>query len=302
MDIGELRTKKQNLIRRARLFAALRSSFGAAGFLEVETDLLIPAPAPEEFIESIPAAGRFLRCSPELAMKIMLGAGFERIYQIGRCFRAGEHGRKHREEFTMLEYYAAGMAYRELAAFTAGFIRSAAQAIFGRPELSFGGETVRLDGEPEFITVEDAFLRFAGMPMAEASERDLFDELTVTRIEPELGRGRLTFLIDYPAERASLARLKPDAPQLAERWELYIGGIELANGYGELTDPAEQFARFEAARRFRSEQRMLDYPPAEDFFAALRAGLPPSSGCALGLDRLAMVFADASDIAAVRVE
>ncbi len=302
MDIRTVARRRGNLERRAALFAAIRHFFDAHGFLEVETNVRIPAPVPEEFIESIPASGEFLRASPEIAMKIMVAAGYERIYQIGRCFRAGEHGGRHREEFTMLEYYAAGMNYRELADFTTGFIREAAERIFGRPELTFRGEKIDLGVPPEILTVADAYRRYCGVSMEEASRKDIFDELMVTRIEPKLGCEHLTILTDYPAERASLARLKPDDHSVAERWELYIGGLELANAYGELLDPVEQRERFRLATRVRQAAGMLDYPNPDDFFLALEQGMPFCSGAALGLDRLAMVFADAADIGDVRAE
>ncbi len=288
-----------NLSRRATLFRSIREFFYDRDFIEVETPIKIHAPAPEEFIESIPAEGDFLRTSPELAMKCLLADGFERIFQIGACFRVGEHGCKHREEFTMLEFYATGMPYRKMAEFTSEFISSSAQKIFGSVLISYQGHRVDLS-RFEYITVADAFLRYAGISMWEAEERDIFDELMVSKIEPKLGRGRLSFLIDYPADRASLARLSPTNPAVAERWELYIEGIELANAFGELTDATEQKVRFEEAQRFRAMHGMHRYPEALEFFAALDRGIPPSSGCAMGLDRLAMIFCDASDIGEVR--
>ncbi|NMD86572.1 EF-P lysine aminoacylase GenX [Victivallis vadensis] len=291
--------KIANLTRRSALFRAIRAYFYDRGFIEVETPVKIHAPAPEEFIESVRAEGDFLRTSPELAMKVMLADGFERIFQIGSCFRADEHGRRHREEFTMLEFYARGMEYREQAQFTAGFVAEAARRVLGGESVVYRGREVDL-GSHEFITVEEAFRRYAGVSTQEAERQDRFDELMVTKIEPELGRGRLTFLTDYPASRASLARLRADNPAVAERWELYIEGIELANAFGELTDAAEQKARFRAALEFRAAHGMHPYPAAVEFFAALDRGLPQSSGCAMGLDRLAMIFCDADDIGDVR--
>nr|WP_277348743.1 EF-P lysine aminoacylase EpmA [Victivallis vadensis] len=287
------------MTRRSALFRAIRAYFYDRGFIEVETPVKIHAPAPEEFIESVRAEGDFLRTSPELAMKVMLADGFERIFQIGSCFRADEHGRRHREEFTMLEFYARGMEYREQAQFTAGFVAEAARRVLGGESVVYRGREVDL-GSHEFITVEEAFRRYAGVSTQEAERQDRFDELMVTKIEPELGRGRLTFLTDYPASRASLARLRADNPAVAERWELYIEGIELANAFGELTDAAEQKARFRAALEFRAAHGMHPYPAAVEFFAALDRGLPQSSGCAMGLDRLAMIFCDADDIGDVR--
>lgn len=291
--------KIANLTRRSALFRAIREYFYDRDFIEVETPVKIHAPAPEEFIESVRAEGDFLRTSPELAMKVMLADGFERIFQIGSCFRADEHGRRHREEFTMLEFYARGMEYREQAQFTAGFVAEAARRVLGGESVVYRGREVDL-GSHEFITVEEAFRRYAGVSTQEAEKQDRFDELMVTKIEPELGRGRLTFLTDYPANRASLARLRADNPAVAERWELYIEGIELANAFGELTDAAEQKARFRAALEFRAAHGMHPYPESVEFFAALDRGLPQSSGCAMGLDRLAMIFCDADDIGDVR--
>jgi len=293
MNLRHLREIRPNLERRAALWRSVRTSLDEAGFLEVETDVRIPAPAPEEYIESVCAEGEFLRASPELAMKVLLAAGYGKIWQIGRCFRADEYGSRHRTEFTMLEFYAANWDYRELARFTAEFIRDAAHRLFGTGEIPFRGQTIDLDAEPEYLTVAEAYRRYAPEPGD-------FDELMVTKIEPRLGVGRMTFLLDYPADRASLARLNAEGN--AERWELYIAGLELANAYGELVDPAEQRRRFAAAAAFRKAHGMHDYPEPEDFYAALDRGLPQCSGCALGMDRLAMVFCNENDIGDVRAE
>jgi len=291
--------KRSNLKLRSELFRAIRGCFYRAEFLEVETPVKIHAPAPEEYIESVCSEHDFLRTSPELAMKVLLAGGMERIFQIGPCFRANESGRRHREEFTMLEYYRRGIDYKELASFTAGFVKDAFREVTGATRIVYGGKPVEL-GEFEFVTVEDAFRRYAGCTTAEAEAADRFDELMVTKVEPELGNGKLTFLCDYPANRASLARLKADNPSVAERWELYVAGIELANAFGELTDAQEQKARFRAALEFRAKAGMHPYPEPVEFFAALDSGLPQSSGSAMGLDRLVMLLCDADDIALVR--
>lgn len=291
--------RARKLRLRSELFRSIRNFFYEHDFIEVETPVKIAAPAPEEYIESVCAEGEFLRTSPELAMKCLLGEGFSRIFQIGSCFRAGEFGRKHREEFTMLEFYASGVDYRELARLTAEFIVRACEELFGRKELIYQGEKIALD-RVEFVTVREAFLKYGSMSVEEAAARDCFDEVMVTKIEPELGRGQMTFLCDYPADRASLARLRADDPGVAERWELYISGLELANAFGELTDAVEQRARFRAAREFRARAGMHEYPEPVEFFAALERGLPVSSGCALGLDRLCMIFTDSADIGEVR--
>ena len=291
------------LARRAELKRLMRGYFDERGFLEVETPVRIAAPAPEEYIDCIPCDGKFLRPSPELEMKLLLAAGCDRIYQFGPCFRAGEHGWKHREEFTMLEYYMTGCDYDTLRGFTAELLRkSLTAANRGDPVLRFRGETLDLAAEPEVISVEEAFRRFTDVTMEAADRSDRFDELMVTRIEPELGRGRLTFLTDYPASRASLARLKPGRPEFAERWELYLAGVELANAYSELTDGAEQLARFAAAREFRKRRGAPEYGRPAAFEALLTAGkLPRCTGCALGFDRLAMILCDTADLGEIRV-
>lgn len=279
--------KKLLLAHRSEFFRAVRSFFYDAGFIEVETPVKIHAPAPEEYIESVRSEGDFLRTSPELAMKVLLSEGCERIFQIGSCFRANEMGRKHLEEFTMLEFYAAGWNYRELAGFTAAMLESAS-----------GDDPLFRDFE--FITVDEAFRRYAGVSAFDADREDTFDELMVTKIEPELGREKLTFLTDYPASRASLARLSAANPAVAERWELYRNGLELGNAFGELTDPAEQRKRFAAANAFRAAQGMHAYPEPTAFYQALDRGLPESSGCAIGMDRLLMLLCGAEDIRQVR--
>ncbi len=291
--------KFAHLELRSELFRSIRNYFYDHGFIEVETPVKIHAPAPEEFIESVRSEDDFLRTSPELAMKVLLSEGMDRIFQIGSCFRANEFGRRHREEFTMLEFYEQGIGYREQALFTAGYIARAAREVLGTTRISYQGNPIDLE-KVEFITVEEAFNRFAGISTAEAQKNDMFDELMVTKVEPQLGKDGLTFLCDYPANCASLARLRPDDPSVAERWELYIAGLELANAFGELTDPAEQKARFKAALAYRASQGMHAYPEPVEFFAALDRGLPQSSGCAMGLDRLTMIFCDTYDIADVR--
>ena len=287
-----------NLKMRSALLKALRNAFYFADFLEVSTAVKIPAPAPEEYIESVPGGDGFLRTSPELAMKRMLCAGFERIFQIGAAFRAEEAGRKHREEFTILEYYAVGWDYRQLAAFTAQMLAAAAREVCGTEKISYCGAAVDM-GRCKYITVDEAFRKYAGVSAFEADADGSFDELMVLKVEPELGADCPEFLIDYPAARASLSRLSAADPAVAERWELYIRGMELGNAFGELTDAAEQRRRFKEALKFRAEHGMLAYPEATDFLEALEKGMPESSGCAIGFDRLCMIFCDAYDISEV---
>ncbi len=290
----------KNLRKRALLKKAMRDFFDAQGFLEVETPVRIAGPAPEEYIDCIPSDGKFLRPSPELEMKVLLANGYEKIYQFGPCFRADEHGWKHREEFTMLEYYMRNENYRTLRDFTTDLITSALQKVSGSDKITFHGEVIDLTAEAEVITVEEAFKRYTDVDMFEADKSDLFDELMVTKIEPRLGRGRLTYLTDYPASRASLAQLSADDPRVAERWELYIAGVELANAYGELTNGTEQLERFEKSRDFRRQRGAAEYGEPAEFNDVLRRNaLPVCTGSALGFDRLAMIAVDADDISQV---
>jgi len=290
-----------NLKRRSELLRALRHGFYDENFFEVATEVKIPAPAPEEYIESVPCCGEFLRSSPELAMKELLCAGAERIFQIGPAFRAEEKGRKHREEFTILEYYAVLWDYRKLADFTAKLLEKAVRTVFGKPSLSYDGKSIDFS-RPAFITVDEAFRRYSGISAFEADRDGSFDERMVVDVEPHLGENAPEFLMDYPVSRASLSRLSAADPRVAERWELYVRGLELGNAFGELTDAAEQRKRFTEALKFRASQGMLAYPIAEEFLSALENGMPESSGCAIGVDRLAMLFCGTRDIGEVIFE
>ena len=281
------------LPERARVLRQVRAFFDARGFTEVETPVRIPAPAPEPHIDCPPSGDWFLRASPELQMKKLLAAGMERIYQIGPCFREGEKGSRHNPEFTMLEWYRANADYNDIAVDMEALV----------------GEVLRTTGTTGIlpvatstpftrITVREAYLRWAGWDPVEAWDQDRFDFDMATKIEPNLPKGPL-FLMDYPAPAASLARLKADDPRVAERWELYVDGLELANAFTELTDPVEQRRRFESARAERRALGEADYPLDEEFLDAL-ARMPPSGGVALGVDRLVMLACGVRDITDVR--
>ena len=272
------------LPERARVLRQIRAFFDARGFTEVETPVRIPAPAPEPHIDCPPSGDWFLRASPELQMKKLLAAGMERIYQIGPCFRAGEKGRRHSPEFTMLEWYRANADYSDIARDAEELV---AEVLWPRGSAAL----------PR-VTVREAYLRWAGWDPVEAWDQDRFDFDMATKIEPNLPKGPL-LLMDYPAPAASLARLKADDPRVAERWELYVDGLELANAFTELTDPVEQRRRFESARAERRALGEADYPLDEEFLDAL-ARMPPSGGVALGVDRLVMLACGVRDISDVR--
>ena len=291
-----LGAKRRRLRERAACLRAVRAHLDANGFLEVETPTRIPAPAPELHIDAEPSGERYLITSPELQMKRLLGASYSKIYQICRCFRRGERGALHLPEFTMLEWYRAGAGIEELMLDCERILRCAAEAIDRYPVAQRGGVRTRL--EPPFmrIAVADAFERYAGWRPGARPDPERFERDLVERVEPALPRERPVFLWGYPASLASLARLDPRDPKRALRFELYAGGLELANGFDELTDPAEQRRRFEAEREARRERGADDYPIDERFLEALELGLVRCAGIALGLDRLVMLLTGAAEI------
>ena len=259
---------------------------------------MIAAPAPEENIESVIAERGFLRTSPELAMKVLLADGVEKMFQMGPAFRHNEFGRKHREEFTILEYYAANWNYMQLAEFTAKMVRYAFEHSAGSHVIEYQNTTLDLS-QVEYITVAEAYRKYADADCF-ALDPMTFDELMVLKVEPALGNGHLTILMDYPVEYAALSRRSARDPRVAERWEMYACGIELGNAFGELTDPTEQKLRFAAANAVRKANLMRPYPEPEEFYSALNRGIPESSGCAIGVDRLTMLLCNTRDIADVK--
>ncbi len=289
---------KTALERRAEIIRAVRGFFQSRRFLEVETPLRIPAPAPEPHILAIPADGWFLQTSPELCMKRLLAAGYARIFQICKCFRKNERGRRHLEEFTMLEWYAAGATYHDLMNQCEDLILSVFAALKRSGPLQYQGNKIDLTRPWPRISVTEAFERFASMDLTTALSTDRFDEVTAFEIEPRLGMDRPVFLTDYPAGASSLAAPQPENPNLAQRFELYISGLELCNGVTELTDAAEQKKRFETEIRARKTAGQPVCPMPERFLDAL-SFMPEAAGNALGIDRLVMLLTDAECIDAV---
>jgi len=285
----------KNLIRRADILNLIRAFFRAQGFLEVETPIRIPVPLPEAHIDLIGSEGWVLQPSPEICMKPLVAAGCERIFQICKCFRKGERGRRHLPEMTLLEWYAAAETYSDMMTRTEQLILSIAQGLGLGRELMY--QDARIDLTPPWprLTVAEAFRRYASLPADAALVQGRFDELMGMEIEPRLGAERPVFIHDYPAACGSLARLKPGDPSVAERFELYIGGLELCNGFSELTDPAEQRRRFEAELEIKRRSGRPAHGLPENFLEAL-SSLPPCAGNALGVDRLVMLLADAASI------
>jgi lysyl-tRNA synthetase class 2 len=287
--------KRKALTARARIIREIRRYFYEEGYLEVETPLRIPAPAPESHIDAIPSGEWFLHTSPELSMKRLLAAGYGPVFQICHCWREGERGRLHLPEFTMLEWYRTDSGYLRLMDECETLIRSVTAALGKGEKINYQGIEIDLRGKWERITVAEAFSRYTRCSMAEALQNGIFDELMVEEIEPRLGLSGPVFIHDYPASRGALARLKADDPTVAERFELYMGGLELANAFSELTDPSEQHSRFIQEQEQRRTLGKAIYSMPEKFLDEL-SGMPQASGIALGLDRLVMLLLDLPSI------
>lgn len=290
-DSWKLAARAEALRLRGRVLQALRRFFLERNFLEMETPLLIPAPAPELHIDAVAAGPWFLQTSPELCMKRLLAAGYSRIFQICKCFRAGERGERHLPEFTMLEWYRAGADYRGLMDDCEALLGAVARETGPGGAIAWQGRRIGLNAPYERLSVREAFARYATIGVAEALRTDCFDELLACEIEPRLGTNAPTFLYDYPVEQGALARVTAGDPRIAERFELYVAGLELANGFSELTDAGEQRRRFEEASRDRRRKGSPVYPMPERFLQALPR-MVPSAGIALGVDRLVMLLAD----------
>lgn len=312
-DIDRLKSIRANLQARAVITETVRAFFRQSEFLEIDTPIRIPCPANEDHIDAEPSGRLFLRTSPELHMKRLLAAGYERLFQLGPCFRAGEQGRRHLPEFTMLEWYRARADYLDILADCGALVGTCRDALRVKeaggcilPPLSAEGRNTLNQADPELtpsnqaedclspdwelLTVEEAFRRYAAADVDEVISANRFEEVLVDRVEPHLGVQRPTVLIDYPISMAALAKPKPGRPDRAERWELYMHGIEIANAFSELTDPDEQARRFAESVQLRQNEGRECYPIDENFMAALRRGLPPCAGIALGVDRLLMVL------------
>ncbi|MEW6747362.1 MAG: EF-P lysine aminoacylase EpmA [Planctomycetota bacterium] len=312
--------KMARLARRSGFLAEVRRFFDAQGFLEVETPCLVPAAGTDLAIEAFEVpfpsgSSWYLHTSPELAMKRLLATGLTKIYQVARVFRQGEVSALHNPEFTMAEWYRVGADDRVMMEDVEALVR----VVLGE-RLRYAGRTLDLRLPLPRLSVQEAFIASVGVDLGECTtaERlaeelgargydvpragsygDLFFRMIVERVEPWLAAYDAVFLTDYPAPVAALARLAPEDARFAERFELFVAGIEIANGYSELVDANEQEARFEAERAAR-RRLMLDVPPLpRAFIDSLRLGLPPCAGVSAGLDRLFMLREDVQDVAEV---
>ncbi|MFO8111927.1 MAG: EF-P lysine aminoacylase EpmA [Desulfosalsimonadaceae bacterium] len=286
---------KKNLVLRQAVLGAVRQFFTQNGFLEVETPLRLTAPAPEPHIDAVESGNHYLQASPELHMKRLLCAGYRRIFQICKCFRHGERSARHLTEFTMLEWYTAGEDYFFLMDQVEKLVCFVSAEALGRQQVHYHDTVIDLSGPWKRIRAADAFLQYAGMEMKSAMAGDMFEEKLAFEIEPRLDVHRPVFLHDYPLAFTPLAKSAPDDPEAAQRFELYLGGVEICNGYSELTDAKLQRMRFETELASRKADRRPVSPMPERFLSDM-SQMPEAAGCALGLDRLVMILADASAI------
>lgn len=286
---------KKDLWIRAGTIQQIRHFFIDHDYLEIETPLLIQAPAPEAHIDAISIDGFFLHTSPELCMKRMLSRGHKKIFQICKCFREYERGDLHLPEFTILEWYRVGSEYTAIM----GECESMLAFIFEQTGfdriIEYQGRVINLKRPWQRINVKDAFFQYSPISMDAAIQDNKFDEIMVEYIEPNLSNRQPVFLYDYPSSLAALSQLKQSDKMLAERFELYIGGVELANGFTELTDAGEQRNRFERENANRQKLGKEAYPLPEKFLRDLKR-MPPSAGIALGVDRLLMILCNRSSI------
>ncbi len=309
------------LLSRNKIVAAIRYWFDQRGFLEVDCAALQVSPGNETHLHAFATdliqpdgsrERRYLHTSPEFACKKLLAAGESRIFNLGHVFRNRERALTHSPEFTMLEWYRANEPYAAIIEDSVSLVGLAAD-VAGTKRFNWRGRVVEPSAEPEWLTVADAFQKFAGVDLLNALNRDdlasqcpvrfteqdswadMFSRILVEKVEPNLGNGAITVLYEYPAREAALARVCIHDPRVAERFELYACGVELANGFGELTDAVEQRRRFEAEMDLKEQLYGERYPIDEDLLAALEI-MPPASGVALGLDRLILLATGATRI------
>jgi len=286
---------------RSRLLQEIRRFFFARDYIEIDTPIRQPVLIPEAHIQPWASEGWWLQASPELCMKRLLARGCRKIFQICHCFRRDESGERHLPEFTMLEWYQAGWDYEPLMTECEELLRAvvaaapwpAVRARASDHVLRREGRDIALASPWGRMTVHEACRRHGGRDPLTLIRADAFDRYLVEEVEPCLGWEQPVFLYDYPRELGSLARARADNPALAERFELYLASVELANGFSELNDPREQ------RERFLLEQSRMTQPsvmPLPERFLAELAAMPPAAGVALGVDRLLMLLSGAHSV------
>lgn len=282
------------ILLRAKILQAIRSFFDERGFIEVETPVLLPYVIPEAHIDAIRAEKAYLQTSPELCMKMLLAQGYGNMFQICKCFRRGERGALHLPEFTMLEWYHLGIDYNGLMDECELLIHNVCKEILRKETISYRGNKIDLALPWDRVGLKDVFLRYASVSLEDAIEQNIFEELMVNEVGPRLGFNRPIFIKDYPASMAALSKVRPGNPGVAERFELYICGLELANGYTELTDTNEIRERLEMENK-RRELMGKDLLPMPEGFLKLEK-IPECAGVALGIDRVVMLFSNSAGI------
>jgi lysyl-tRNA synthetase class 2 len=319
--------RKNNLIQRAKILQEIRRFFTQQGFVEIETPCVVPSPGMEPHLSALEVfctgpdgsrRKRYLHTSPEYAMKKLLAQGWEKIFQICRVFRDGEFGRIHQAEFTMLEWYRARADYEQIMEDCEKLLAFLGETVWHSMAGGYQGQKIDLsipalrlsvsqamrdygkvdivkNADPRSLLEEAQSKGYRFGPSDDYSYEEVFFKVFLEAVEPRLGVPKPTLLYDYPAQMAALARLKPGNPLWAERFELYVAGMELANAFSELIDPVEQRKRFEEERRARAARGAPVYAIDEELLQAL-GRMPPSAGIALGVDRLVMVFCDAGSI------
>ncbi|KPK88715.1 MAG: hypothetical protein AMJ94_14315 [Deltaproteobacteria bacterium SM23_61] len=318
---------RKNLILRGKIIQAIRRFFVEEGFVEIETPYLVPSPGMEPHLVALETNVQtpdgekrktYLHTSPEYCMKKLLARGWDKIFQVCRVFRDEEVSRIHQVEFTMLEWYRVHADYRKIMEDCEALLVFLSREILKGSELIYQGRKIDLAPPAERLSVARAMQLYGKVdieknydgpslleeakaggirfdPEAYYSFEEIFFKVFLEAVEPRLGSPKPTILYDYPASMGALARLKPENPSWAERFELYVAGLELANAFSELTDPAEQRKRFESEQRLRAVLQKPLYPIDEELLAAL-SRMPPAAGIALGVDRLVMLFCDAPAI------
>lgn len=324
--------KVEFLIKREKIIDSIRSHFKRDGFVEVDTPLLVKSPGMEPYLEVFEtkildsnrkAMPAYLLTSPEYAMKKLLVAGMSKIFTICKSFRNAEGlSSKHNPEFTIMEWYRKNDDYKEIMNDCEKLFLDIANDVLGSKYLDYKGKKYDLSRPWQRLSVAEAFEKYARIDvetlldetkLIEAGRKrgfsiekntnweQLYNQFFLNDIEPHLGEERPTIIYDYPASQASLARRKQEDPRFAERFEFYIAGIELGNAFSELTDWQEQLARFQAEREERSSLGKTLYEIDQDYISALKHGLPPTGGIAVGIDRIVMLFSGATDIRDVLV-
>ena len=294
-ELVRLAAKRERLSLRSRCLQKIREFFLEEGFLDITTPVRSSSLLPEEHIHVFDSESVFLLPSPEIHMKRLLAAGYERIFQIGPVFRKGERGRCHLPEFTLLEWYRAGADYHTLAQDCEQMVLRACERLFRCRAISYQGQCIDLTPPWPRCTVQEVFLEYAGWDPLRERNPEQFEQDLVEKVVPCLDSEKPVFLFDFPDYEASLARKKSVDPRVAERLELFAGGLELANGFSELTDSREQRLRFECVNQRRKARGERAYPMPEEYLAFVEQ-MPPSAGIAFGMDRLLMLLTDAAHI------